>query len=278
MSHKKAVLILLAAVPLTISAQIDWNAPFPPHRIIDNVYFVGTEALGSFLIATPEGHILINSDFETTVPAIQSSVEALGFEFEDIEIVLGSHAHGDHMQADALISELTGAEVMAMAADVPALQSMRPGGRQHPIDRVLQDGDEVTLGETTLTAHLKPGHTKGCTSWGMTVEERGEAYELLIVCSFGVNDNYVLVGNEDYPDIVDDYRSTYAKARAMDVDVFLGSHGFFYGLAEKYARRETRGEGDPNPFIDRPGYLAHVEQQETRFEAMLAEQLAAPND
>jgi metallo-beta-lactamase class B len=266
------VALSVGASPALAQPQMDWNAPFPAHRIIDNLYFVGTEALGTFLITTPDGHILINSDFESTVPIIRANVEALGFEFEDIEIVLGSHAHGDHMEGDALVKELTGAAVMAMAEDVPALRNMRPGGKEHPIDRVLHDGDRVTLGGTSLTAHRTPGHTKGCTSWGLAVEENGMRYEALIVCSFGVNDNYVLVGNADYPQIADDYVATFAKARALPVDVFLGSHGFFYGLADKHAALETRGPSDPNPFIDRNGYLAHIATQEQRFRAMLQKQ------
>jgi metallo-beta-lactamase class B len=267
----------IACLPVAALAQpqIDWNAPFPAHRVIDNVYFVGTEALGTFLITTSAGHILINSDFETTVPAIRRSVEGLGFEFADIEIVLGSHAHGDHMEADALVKELTGAQVMAMAEDVPALRRMRPGGKEHPIDRVLRDGDEVTLGGTTLVAHRTPGHTAGCTSWGLRVEEDGATYDVLIVCSFGVNDNYVLVGNADYPNIAEDYAATFAKARALAVDVFLGSHGFFYDLAAKHERLANRTPGDPNPFVDRAGYLAHVSAQEQRFRTMLEAQRAA---
>jgi metallo-beta-lactamase class B len=256
-------------LPFAAMAQNDFNAPFPAHRIIDNVYFVGTEALGSFLITTPAGHILINTDFEATVPAIQRSVAELGFQFQDIAIILGSHAHGDHMQADALVKQLTGASVMAMAEDVPALRAMRPQGKEHPIDRILHDGDQVTLGGTTLTAHLTPGHTKGCTSWGLKVNEGGHRYDALIICSFGVNDNYVLVGNQDYPEIAADYVATYAKARSLPVDVFLGSHGSFYGLAEKYAALQARHPGDPNPFVDHSGYLAHIAKQEQRFQSML---------
>lgn len=266
---------LLGPLAVSAQAQVDWNAPFPAHRIIDNVYFVGTEALGTFLITTPAGHILINSDFESTVPSIRKSVEELGFAFDDIEIVLGSHAHGDHMEADALVKELTGAQVMAMADDVPALERLRPGGKPHPIDRVLHDGDEVTLGGTTLVAHLTPGHTKGCTSWGLDVEENGTTYQALIVCSFGVNDNYILVDNAEYPSIADDYVATFAKGRALPVDVFLGSHGFFYGLADKYAALQKRAPSDPNPFVDRAGYLAHIAAQEQRFQSMLAAQRAA---
>ena len=267
------VLTSLAAAPA--AAQRNWNAPFPAHHVIDNVYFVGTEQLGTFLITTPEGHILINSDFESTVPSIREGVERLGFEFTDIEIILGSHAHGDHMEADALVKELTGAEVMVMREDVERLRTLRPGGKEHPIDRILDDGDEVTLGGTTLVAHRTAGHTKGCTSWAMDVEEAGRSYLALIVCSFGVNPGYVLVDNPDYPEIADDYRATFAKARSLPVDVFLGSHGFWYDMERKLERAMTRAAADPNPFIDPEGYRAHIDMQEQRFLEMLAEQEAA---
>jgi metallo-beta-lactamase class B len=256
-------------------AKRDFNAPFPAHKIVGNLYYVGTEQLATFLITTPQGHILINSDFEATVPVIRASVEKLGFKFTDIKILLGSHAHGDHMEGDALVKKLTGATVMAMEQDVPALRNMRPGGRDHPIDRVLHDGDAVTLGSTTLTAYLTPGHTKGCASWGLDVREDGKTYHALIVCSFGVNDGYVLVGNKDYPQIASDYVATFAKARSLPVDVFLGSHGFFYGLNEKYAVLKNRKPGEPNPFVDHAGYLAHIAAQEKRFETMLHEQQQA---
>ena len=270
-----SLLCVLIAPSLATAQAPDFNKPFPPHRVIDNVYFVGTDALGSFLITTPAGHILINSDFESTVPEIRRSVAELGFKFEDIKILLGSHAHGDHMEGDALVKELTGAEVMAMAEDVPALRAMRPRGKAHPIDRVLHDGDQVTLGGTTLTAYRTPGHTKGCTSWGLTATEDGMQYNVLIIGSFGVNPDYVLVGNRDYPEIAADYEATFARARTLPVDVFLGSHGSFYGLTEKYAALTARKPGQPNPFVDHAGYLAHVALQEQRFRAMLATQQQA---
>jgi metallo-beta-lactamase class B len=266
---------VLLAPSLALAQANDFNKPFPPHRVIDNVYYVGTEALGTFLITTPAGHILINSDFESSVPLIRRSVTELGFKFEDIKILLGSHAHGDHMEGDALVKQLTGAQVMGMAEDVPALRAMRPRGQEHPIDRILHDGDHVTLGDTTLTAYRTPGHTKGCTSWGLKAAEAGRQYDVLIVCSFGVNPDYVLVGNRDYPDIAADYEATFAKARTLPVDVFLGAHGVFYGLTEKYAALESRQPGQPNPFIDHAGYLAHVAAQEQRFRAMLEKQREA---
>ena len=269
------LMLFVSAAPL---AQRDWNAPFPAHRVIDNIYFVGTEALGTFLVTTSAGHILINSDFEATVPLIRQGVEELGFAFDDIRIVLGSHAHGDHMQADALVKELTGAQVMVMREDVEQLRAMQPDGKEHPIDRILEDGDRVTLGDTALVAHHMPGHTKGCTSWGLEVAENGVAYDALIVCSFGVNANYILVDNPDYPQIADDYRATFAKARALPVDVFLGAHGSWYDLETKYERLQTRDPEEPNPFVDRAGYLAHIDMQEQRFEAMLERQQAAKRE
>ena len=270
-----SAVVLSAVISAPAFAQRDWNAPFPAHHVIDNVYFVGTQQLGTFLITTPEGHILINSDFESTVPSIRQGVEELGFDFTDIEIILGSHAHGDHMEADALVKELTGAEVIVMRQDVERLRTLRPGGKPHPIDQILDDGDEVALGGTTLVAHRTAGHTKGCTSWGLDVEENGETYLALIVCSFGVNPGYILVDNPDYPEIADDYRATFANARALPVDVFLGSHGFWYDMERKLERAMSRAEGAPNPFIDREGYLAHIEMQEQRFLDMLREQEGA---
>lgn len=265
--------LLIAAFGLgQAPAQTDWNKPFPPHKVIGNVYFVGTEALGSFLVTTPEGHVLINSDFETTVPQIRASVEKLGFRFTDIKILLGSHAHGDHMEGDALVKEFTAAKVMAMEQDVPALMKMKPGNKPHPIDRVLKDGDTVKLGGTTLVAHLTPGHTKGCTTWTLKTEENGKSYNVVILGSIGVNPGYVLVGNQDYPRIADDYVRSFKILRALPCDVFLASHGSFYGLDDKYA---MLGKGGPNPFIDPQGYQAHLDRKEKEFNAKLEEQKAA---
>ena len=141
-----ALLVVFAVQVEGQNQKTDWNKPFPAHKVIGNVYYVGSEQLASFLITTPDGHILVNSSFETTVPVIRAAVEKLGFKFTDIKILVGSHAHGDHMEGDALVKELTKAQVMAMEQDVPALRNMRPGGKEHPIDRVLHDGDEVKLG------------------------------------------------------------------------------------------------------------------------------------
>src|ERR1700680_1783247 len=188
-----------------VGTKEDQDTAFPPHKIIGNLYYVGTRSLGSYLIVTPQGNILINSDYERTVPVIKGSVEKLGFKFTDIKILLGSHAHGDHMEGDAMVKELSGARVMAMEQDVPWLRKMTPGGKPHPIDKILKDGEQVTLGGTTLVAHLTAGHTPGCTTWTTKVDENGKSYNVLIVCSVGVNPGTVLVNNKDFPSIADDY-------------------------------------------------------------------------
>ena len=143
----------------------------------------GDEDAEFFLVTTPEGHILINSTYERNVRTIEQSVTKLGFEFSDIKILLGTHAHRDHQEGDALVKELTGAEVMMMAEDVPALERMIPGGKEHPIDRILRDGESVTLGGTTLVAHLAAGHTRGCTTWTTTAQEGGSSYDVVFNCS-----------------------------------------------------------------------------------------------
>ncbi len=254
---------------MLLQGNSDWDEPFPPYKVIGNVYYVGTKGLANFLITTPDGNILINSDFERNVPTIRASVEKLGFRFRDTKILLGSHAHADHMAGDAMVKELTGALVMAMAEDVPALEKIRPGDKPHPIDRVLHDGDRVTLGSTTLVAHLTPGHTKGCTTWTMKVQDGGKTYDVVIVGSVNVNQGYVLVDNKYYPQIADDFARTFKILRSLPVDVFLGAHGDYYGMEAKYARMKT---GGPNPFIDPDGYHAYISERQRAFEAELEKQ------
>ena len=267
--------LALALFPITAFSQpAGWNDPFPAHRVMDNVYFVGTKELASFLITTPQGHILMNSNYETSVPLIRASVEKLGFKFSDIKILISGHAHPDHVEGDALVKQLTGAQVVVGRLEVPAVKEFRPGGKEHPIDRIVDEGDTVTLGGTTLTAHLMPGHTKGCLAWSMDLKEDGKTYHALVECS--LNGQFLqYVGNKDYPDIADDMRATYKKARQLPVEVFLSSHASFYRLAEKYPKLSTRRPGDPNPFVDPQGYREHVDEFEKSFEAALAKQLAS---
>jgi len=275
MQKSKLAAAALVLLPLAAAAQPPgWNDPFPPHRVMDNLYYVGTSMLSSFLITTPEGHILVSANYESSVPIIKASVEELGFDFEDIKILISGHAHPDHIEGNALVKELTGAEVVVGRLDAPDVRAARtPDGEPLPIDRLVDDGDTVTLGGTTLTAHLMPGHTPGCLAWSLDLEEGGRTYYGFIECS--LNGRFLrYVGNEAYPNIADDMRATYRKAREIPVEVFVSSHGVFYGLDEKYAKLTTRGEGDPNPFVDPDGYKAHVDEQERLFEEALARQLA----
>jgi metallo-beta-lactamase class B len=253
-------------------ANIDWNKPFPAHKIVGNMYFVGSEQLGSFLITTPQGHILINSDYEETVPVIRAAVEKLGFKFTDIKILLNSHAHPDHTTGDAMVKELTGATVMTMAEDVQALQNIRPRGKPHPIDRVLHDGDTVTLGGMTLTAHLTPGHTKGCTTWTLKVDEGGKTYDVVVVGSVSLNAAN-LADNPGYPNIREDFVRSFKVLRSLPCDVFVGSHTGFYQMTAKYAKLD---QGGPNPYIDPAGYKALIDSSEKAFYDRLAELKIAP--
>jgi len=249
----------------------DMTAPFPPHKVIGNIYYVGTKSLAVFLVVTPAGNILINSTYERNVPSIQKSIEQLGFKFSDTKILLGSHAHGDHQEADAMVKQMTGAQVMAMAEDVPALEAMKPGGKPHPIDRVLHDGDTVTLGGTTLTALLTPGHTRGCTTWTLKANDGGKSYDVAIIGSVGTNPGFKLVNNPEIPNQADEYERAFKVLKALKVDVPLGSHPSMYNLDQKYPKI---GKG-PNPFIDPAGYKQEIEIAEAMFRAVLAEQRKA---
>jgi len=258
----------------------DWTTPFPPHRVVGNVYYVGSKDLASYLITTPQGHILINSNLKSSVPQIRKSIEALGFRFSDVKILLISHAHFDHAAGSALIKQETGAKYMVMDADVPVVEDggksdFQYGGSESSrftptkVDRVLHDGDEVRLGNVVLVAHLTPGHTKGCTTWTMKVVDSGKTYNVVIVGSPNVNSGYKLVGNAKYPQIATDYEKTFRTLNSLPCDIFLGAHGGYYDMQEKYARMK---KGDANAFVDPAGYKSYVAEREQAFRAELKRQ------
>ena len=268
------LIAVILALPGIVAAQTTADrtqdrVAFPAHNIIGNVSYVGTVTLNSFLITTPQGHILINTNYEDTVPLLRESVEKLGFKMTDIKIILGSHAHPDHMQGDAVVKELTGgATVMAMEQDVPALKTMKgPSGKAHPIDRVLKDGEQVTLGGTTLTAHLTPGHTRGCTTWTMRIPSGGRTYDVLIACA-GLQEGARLVNNKEYPEIAEDFARSNKTFRTLPADIFLGAHSWFFDLAGKYKRLG----GPTNPYLDAAGYKAWVDNQESNYNRVLEAQ------
>src|SRR5216683_4033659 len=244
----------------------DQTTQFPPHRIIGDIYYVGTRTLSSFLVVTPQGNILIDSTYERNVPTIEKSVTQLGFRFSDIKILLGNHAHSDHQEGDALVKQLTGAQVMAMAEDVPALQAIKPGGKEHPIDKMLHDGEVVTLGGTTLVAHLTPGHTRGCTTWTMKAQEAGNPYNVMFGCSLRAPGSVTSA-------IADEFNQSFKLVHALPCDVQLGDHGAQYNMQGKYAKLLN---GGPNPFIDPATCKLEAEISEAMFRAILAEQQKTP--
>jgi metallo-beta-lactamase class B len=274
--------VLLFGVRLMAQEAPDWTNPFPPYRVIGNIYYVGSQGLAAYLITTPQGNILINSNLEKSVPAIRESVEKLGFKFSDTKILLISHAHWDHCSGSAAVKELTGAKYMVMDADVAEIEAGGKGNFQYgdnptsryqptKVDRVLHDGDEVKLGGTVLVAHLTPGHTKGTTTWTMKVADGGKTYNVVIVGSPNVNAGYKLVNNALYPRIASDYERMFRVLHALPCDVFLGAHGNYYGMEAKYARMK---EGGLNPFIDPDGYKSYIDEREQAFRAELAKQTA----
>lgn len=270
-------------VPLNAQYPAAWTKPFPPFHIAGNLYYVGSEDLASYLVATPSGLILINSSLEPSAPLIRKSVEALGFHFSDIKILLISHAHNDHCAGSAQIIKLTGAKYYVMDADAPVVES---GGRtdfqygaekimRYPpahVDRILHDGDTVSLGGAVLTAHLTAGHTKGTTTWTMDESEGGRLLHVVIVGSPNVNDGYKLVGNKAYPQIAKDYAQGFAVLKSLPCDIFLGAHGGYFGMIDKYARWKA---GDRDAFIDRAGYKAYIADREQAFNDALQRQSTA---
>lgn len=255
-----------------------WKAPCDPVRIVGPVYYVGASGVSAFLITSSAGHILIDTGFEETVGVIRTNVTRLGFKMGDIKYLLASHAHIDHVGGHALMKELTGAKIVMSEADAALLAS---GGKDdfgptadplmayRPVrtDRVVRDGDTVSVADVTLRCHLTPGHTRGATTWSMTVVEGGERLNVVFFSSLSLLDGTRVVDNPKYPNLVADYRATFAKLRALPCDVFLAPHGGMFSLAEK-AMRQTRGD-KPNPFIDRESLPITVANAEKALNAAL---------
>ena len=253
----------------------EWSLPFEARKIIGNIYYVGTNLISSFLIRTPAGNILLDTGQIEMLPQVAANMEKLGFKAQDVKILLNSHAHFDHCGGFAEFKRRTGAQIVASKLDG---ELMMHGGKgdfywgddlsYEPIkpDRIISDGDRVEFGGVVLTAHLTPGHTKGCVSWSMRVNEDGKNYDVLFLCSLTAS-LYQLTNNERYPNIVEDVRSSLRKLRGMHADVMLATHGFYFDLEGKAARQKA---GGPNPFID-PGELGrHIKETEKRLRGGVA--------
>ena len=265
-----------------------WTTPLPPFRIAGNLYYVGSRDLASYLVVTPQGDILINSNLEQSVGQIRSSIEQLGFRLTDVKILLISHAHFDHAAGSAALKQLTGARYLVMDADVPAVER---GGRADfafgnrflfpptKVDRVLHDGDEVRLGGTILVAHKTPGHTRGCTTWTMQVKEHSRPLSVVIVGSWSTTSEYRLIDSPgrpaSYPGIAQDFEHTFAILHALPCDIFLGAHGSYFNLLRKISQLPS-GSRDASPvWIDPAGYQAALADRETAFQAELQREQAA---
>ena len=276
---------LLSIVLLTVlaDAQLNetdrsWNQPVEPFRIAGNVYYVGANEITSYLITTPKGHILLDSGFKETVPQIRVNVAKLGFKLEDIKYLINSQAHYDHAAGLADLKRLTSARLLASVEDAKLLAR---GGKDDPnfgdrflfepvkADKTFSDGWVLKLGGTVMTANITAGHTKGCTTWTMTVGDRDKPLNVIFVCSTTAP-GYTLVNNPKYPDIASDFERTFQRLRSLRVDVFLSAHASQFEMMKKIELRKK--QTDTDPFIDPEGYKRYVEETEKAFRDRLAEQ------
>lgn len=263
--------LVLATIWPAAAQREGWDRPFPGHRVVGNLYAVGTYDLSVFLLTSQEGHVLINTGLEDSTPLIRANIESLGFRLEDVKILLTMQAHWDHTAALAEIKEITGAEMWATAGDAPAL---RDGGFSDPhfggresftpvdVDRIISDGELIEIGETQLTVLETPGHTAGSCSYTMEVNEGGRDYFVAIANMGTINPGKRLVVDPTYPGVADDFAETFRKQKALGVDVWVSAHGSHYRLHDKY---QAGQDYDPQTFVDPEGFLARVESYEKLY-------------
>ncbi|MDE1176690.1 MAG: subclass B3 metallo-beta-lactamase [Edaphobacter sp.] len=288
-----SLLLLLCCCPKALVAEANpaWTTPIAPFRIADNLYYVGSEDLASYLVVTPKGNILINANLASSPKLIRASVEKLGFRWSDTKILLNSQAHFDHVAGAAEIVRETHAGNMVMDGDASVMEtgartdflSPSPNIDRYapvPVDRILHDGEAVSLGNVTLIAHKTAGHTRGCTTWTMRShlpgEPAGTMRNIVIVGGVGFWSEYHFVATPghpvSYPGIVQDFQHTFSELQALPCDIFLGAHGVYFDMLAKLKRYPQAG---PGVFIDPAGYQAFVAQAQETFAKALAKQKAA---
>lgn len=256
-----------------------WKLPVPPRKLIGNIYYVGAAGVSSYLITTPQGHILIDTAFEDTVPQTQKGIEELGFKVTDIKFILSSHAHNDHVGGHALMKKLSGAKVVASELDAHVMETggdddfspfVKDMMHYTPLkaDQIIADGDKVELGGVTLTAHLTPGHTKGATTWTMKVRDGEKSYDVVFFSSTSISRGTRLLGNREYPNIVKDFEATFETLKKLPCDVWFAPHGGQFAMTDKFNRLDKPGE--PNPFIDPDGWKRMIAGTEKAFRDQLA--------
>lgn len=262
----------------------EWTTPIEPFHIAGNLYYVGSQDLASYLVVTPKGNILINANLKSSPPQIRASVEKLGFRWEDTKILLSSQAHFDHVAGAAEVLRETHAKYMVMDADVKVVESGggatsfdlpdKPFPAAH-VDRVLHDGDTIRLGDTEIIAHKTAGHTEGCTTFTMKVEESGKMLDVVIVGGWAANPGVRFIAMHgqppSYPDIEQDFRRTFSTFEKMHVDVFLGAHGVYFNMLSKL---EKGARTNPSLWIDPDGFHKELRAKEKDFERRLQKQRA----
>jgi metallo-beta-lactamase class B len=269
--------VLVTALPATAQQTVE---PFTPFKVIGNIYYVGDTNECVYLIATPAGHILLDTGFAETVPIVKAGVEKLGFHMRDIKIMISGHAHVDHVAGHALVKQMTGALILASELDAPVIESGGARGdyrgpRAEPwtpakVDQIIRDGERVTLGGVTLVAHLTPGHTRGNTTWTMVTEENGVKFNVAFMPSVGRNEGVHVFNYPNYPTIGDDYQISFRLLKTLPCEVFLGPHGSFFDLTGKFARMQAGAK--ENPFVDPVGCQQYIERGEAAFQKQLEEE------
>lgn len=287
------LILLGAAGALVLTLGAMWRAaitrnrsvPDDPLRIAGNLYYVGATGVTSFLLTGPEGHVLIDGGYPETAPLIIASIERLGFDIRDVKVLLNSHAHFDHAGGLRELQEATGAELWVSTGDAETIAAGGAGDRSFGplrflglgrfpaarVDHRFSDGDTIRVGPLTLTAHVTAGHTPGCTSWAFPVRHDDRELLAVSVCSLSLLPFMSFGEKESYPGIRSDFERSFRTLRSLPADLFLGSHGSFFDLAGKRARR-TVAEDAADPFIDRPGYLRYIDDAERRFREKLPDQ------
>ena len=272
-----AALLLMAASMSDEEAR--WNAPVAPFRIADNLYYVGTADLAAYLVVDRAGMILLDGGLPQSAPLILDSIRQLGFDPKRVRYLINSQAHYDHAGGLAELKWTTGAELLASAPDAELLERGGSGDfafgdrLTYPpvkVDDLIKDGAHLSLGNIRMTAHLTPGHTRGCTSWTLPVRVDGRTRNALFICGASAP-GYRLSDNAAYPWIMEDFRRSFAKWRSLDCELFLGAHASYYGMAEKRARF---ARGKLNPFVDRQGCRTFLDRAEARIEAQHARETA----
>jgi len=278
----------LVAVPLFLvraasgQGNADWTRPFPAFKLIGNIYWVGSYDLSTYLVTTPQGHLLVNTGIGDTAEKIKASVEQLGFKMSDVKILTATHGHWDHAAGMADLKKMTGAALVVSEPEKVLFESGgkadfrfgdTPSAQFEPVkvDRTFKDGETLALGETRLTAHLHPGHTKGATSFTTEIRENGRTYRVVIANMGSINPGVTVTGMASYPGIQQDYARTFAAQQAMKIDVFLASHASQFGMHSKYKAGDAY---NPDRFVHPDGFLQAVRRLEKAYVDQVASERA----